>query len=107
MPNAPYISELVRAIRAMHGVKAVYLETVPVREGFRGQVAWEGEVIVFAISGHPKAKQCFAWGVRQEDGTGWEVTAVLAIPPVTSAGMAVKSAIVAYARQHNQSDERP
>ena len=94
-----YRAELKKAILATHGVKASFLETVPVKEVFRGEVAWQGDVEVFAITGHPKAKQCFAWGVRTDDDKGWDVTAVLGIPPVITPELAVKAAIVAHARQ--------
>lgn len=94
-----YISELRKAIKAVHGCEASRLETVPVKEVFRGETAWEGNVEVFAVTGHPKTNQCFAWGVRRSDNKGWDVTAVLAIPPITSPELAVKAAIAAYARQ--------
>jgi hypothetical protein len=71
-----------------HGVTASHFETVAVKELFRGEVAWDGEVEVFNVADHPKAKQCFAWGVRRDDGKGWDVTPQLA----------VKAAIAAYAR---------
>lgn len=93
-----YLSELRKAIKAVHGCNATHLETVPVTEVFRGEIAWEGNVEVFAVSGHAKAKQCYAWGVRRDDDKGWEITAVLGLPPVTSPETAVKVAIAAYAR---------
>lgn len=77
------------------------MKTVPVTEIFQGKVAWRGDVEVFTVS-HPKAKQCFAWGVRRDDDKGWDVTAVLGIPPVITPELAVKAAIVAYARQQQQ-----
>lgn len=94
-----YFAELVEAIRAVHGLEAVHLASVPVKEVFRGETAWEGEVEVFTVSGHPKATQCFAWGVRSADNKGWEVTTVLGVPPITTPQTAVKAAIAAYARQ--------
>ncbi len=100
-----YLSELRKAIKAVHGCDASHLDTAPVNEVFRGSVAWSGEVEVFAITGHPKAKQCFAWGVRRDDGKGWDVTTVLAVHPVTTPEIAVKAAIAAYARQ--QTPPRP
>jgi hypothetical protein len=94
-----YISELSRAIKATHGCDALHVMTVPVKEVFQGQTAWEGAVEVFNILGHPKAQRCYAWGYPNDDGKGWMVTAVLAIPPVTSPQMAVKAALVAHAQQ--------
>jgi hypothetical protein len=94
-----YLSELRSAIKAVHGCDAAHTATVPVKEVFRGQVAWQGDVEVFDVTGHAKAKQCFAWGVRRDDDKGWDVTAVLGVPPVVTPELAVKAAIVAHARQ--------
>jgi len=94
-----YQTELKKAIAALHGGSALWLETVPVKEVFRGEVAWEGAVEVFGLSGHPTANRCFAWGVRRDDDKGYEVTAVLAVPPILTPQAAVKAAIAAYARQ--------
>jgi hypothetical protein len=51
---------LLDAIRHMHGCEATFVESVPVRETFRGATAWEGEVQVFDVIGHPTAKRCYA-----------------------------------------------
>jgi hypothetical protein len=83
----------------MHGGAAIWVSTVPVKEVFQGKTAWEGDVEVFDLPAHPKAKRCFAWGVRRDDGKGWDVTAVLAVPPITTPENAVKAAIAAYAKQ--------
>jgi len=99
-PNvSDYRAELKRATEAMHGGSALWLETVPVKEVFRGETAWEGDVEVFVLSGHPKAKHCYAWGVRRDDDKVWEITAVLGIPPVVTPELAVKAAIVAHAHK--------
>jgi hypothetical protein len=92
-----YIGELKKAIRDLHGCKAEHVESVPVREEFRGQVVWEGEVEVFNIRGHPKAKRAYAWSHDTENGKRY--VAVLEIPPVDSANKAVKAAIVDEARK--------
>lgn len=92
-----YVNELAKAIRYTHGANASHVESVPVTEVFRGKTIWEGHVEVFTITGHPRAKQCFAWGFK--DGKGWQITAVLCLPPVTSPETAVKVAIAAHARQ--------
>jgi hypothetical protein len=94
-----YHKELKRAIRLTHGLEATYRETVPVTELWNGKPAWDGDVEVFDVAGHPKAKQCFAWGFQPEGSKEWEITAVLGVPPVTTPAIAVKVAIVAHARQ--------
>jgi len=73
---------------------------VPVHEVFRGETAWKGTVEVFDLSGHRKAKRCYAW--QYEDGTETKTVAVLEIPPVDSPESAVKVAIAAKARSSRQ-----
>lgn len=93
-----YLSELKSAIRALHGTEAVHTATVPVKEVFKGQTAWEGEVEVFDLTGHPKAKKVYAWGYPKETVPGWEITTVIELPPVTSPETAVKISIAARAK---------
>lgn len=93
-----YLERLDEAIVKTHGCEGVHLRSVPVREVFQGKVAWEGVVEVFALSTHPKAKHCYAWGYQTDSGK-WEAVAVLELPPVTSPETAVKVAIAAQARR--------
>ena len=68
---------------------------MPVHEVFRGKTVWQGEVEVFDLNGHPKAKRAYAWA--HLDGKHDEHTqyvAVLEIPPVDSARRAVQVHIV-------------
>ncbi len=30
-------------------------------ERFQGETVWEGEVLIFALQGHPEATTCYAW----------------------------------------------
>jgi hypothetical protein len=60
-------------------------------------VAWEGDVEVYELLCHPKAKRCYAWSY--EDGGQIKTVAVLEIPPVDSAETAVKVAIAAQAKK--------
>lgn len=94
-----YLAELQTAIHALHGCEAAHVATVPVKEVFRGETAWEGEVEVFALTDHAKAKRCHAWGYPKDTGKGWEITTVLEIPPVTGPETAVKAAIAAHAKK--------
>ena len=34
---------------------------MPVHEVFRGETVWQGDVEVFDLTGHPKAKRAYAW----------------------------------------------
>ncbi|HEY6188674.1 MAG TPA: hypothetical protein VIW80_13540 [Pyrinomonadaceae bacterium] len=92
-----YIDELKEAIRRLHGCKADHVETVPIKEVFQGQTVWEGDVEVFNIRGHPKAKRAYAWS--HETDRGKRYVAVLELPPVDSAQKAVKAAIVEEAKR--------
>ena len=73
---------------------------MPVHEVFRGKIVWQGNVEVFDLNGHPKAKRCYAWS--HLDGPKDERTrfvAVLEIPPVESAKTAVQASIMADAKK--------
>jgi len=93
-----YLAELKHAIRQSHGCEATHANSMPVKETFRGEVAWDGIVEVFQISGHPKAKLCYAWGYPPEKGPR-EIITVLGLPPVNSPETAVRVAIAAHARK--------
>ena len=96
-----YIKSLMDAIRRLHGCDASYLETIPITEIFQGKIAWQGDVEVFNIRGHPKAKRCYAWA-HDTDNTGKRYVAVLELPPVDSAQRAVKAAIVEEIRSKRE-----
>ena len=91
-----YVEEIMHAIRELHGCESAHVRTVPVAEVFKGRVIWSGEVEVFDLTGHARAKRVYAWGYPNGRG-GWEITAVLEIPPVASPETAVKAAIAALA----------
>ncbi len=86
-----YLQDLKTAIQRLHGCDSTHLETVPVKEEFRGAVVWEGDVEVYALHGHPKAARCYAWSYPEADETRY--FAVLGLPPVESAKTAVQVAI--------------
>ena len=88
------IPEIQLAVEKAAGRPAKHIESVIVVEGWKDAVVWEGEVEVFLLEGHPKAKRAYGW--RNWEG---DFTAVLEIPPVDSANTAVKVAIAAKARQ--------
>ena len=69
-------------------------------EVFRGETVWEGDVEVFDLTGHPKAKRCYAWShVDGADDDDERFVAVLEIPPVESPVTAVRLQIVADAKK--------
>ena len=73
-------------IQHLHKCGAVYRETVPVREVFNGKTIWEGDVEVFDLTEHPKAKCCYGWNHGEPE----EFITILELPPVTDAPSAVK-----------------
>lgn len=89
-----YIPELRATIRRLHNCEASHSRTESVKQMLDGRVLWEGDVEVFALLGHDNALRCYAWGHLNTDGL-WEVTTVLAIPPVISAETAVLAAVAA------------
>ena len=94
MGMSPYLDELRDVIRRLHGVESSHIESVPVKEMFRGETVWEGKVEVFKLHGHPKTNRAYAWShdTNDPDRPKRHVT-VLHIPPVLSAAMAVRAAI--------------
>jgi len=86
-------------IRQLHGCDSTHVKTVPVHEVFRGKTVWQGEVEVFNVTGHAKAKRCYVWSHREgPNDTGERFVAVLEIPPVVSPQTAVKAAIVSESK---------
>lgn len=91
-----YIARLQVAVSQLHNCGAVHRNTVPVTEVFEGKTIWQGEVEVFDLNGHPKAKRAYGWSHREgKNDEGERFVTVLEIPPVTSPESAVKVAIAA------------
>ncbi len=65
LPDEAYISTLQRIIAELHNCSSEYAETVHIKETVPGRVLWEGNVEVFTLIIHPRAKRCFAWIRRQ------------------------------------------
>ena len=94
-----YIDRLQVAVPQLHNCGAVHRSTVPVHERFQAKSIWNGEVEVFDLNGHPKAKPVYAWSHREgPDDQGERFVAVLEIPPVDSAQRAVQVQIVKDAK---------
>lgn len=95
MPSSEYIAELRDVIKRLHGVDSTHIESVPIKEEFKGSTVWEGIVEVFDLVGHPKASRVYAWTHDTDDPKKprRHVT-VLHIAPVESAITAVRASIV-------------
>jgi hypothetical protein len=95
-----YLDRLQVAIQHLHNCGAVWRESVPVHEMFRGKTVWRGDVEVFDLTGHPKAQRCYAWSHPDgPDNRNEPFVAVLEIPPVVGPQAAVKAGIVAEIRR--------
>ncbi|MFI5299641.1 MAG: hypothetical protein ACHREM_16265 [Polyangiales bacterium] len=101
MPQPPpNVDDLVKAIKATHGVDAKWLEGVPVQETFDGAVAWAGVVEIFEVA-HPKASRVYAWSYRPDDTTTrMRTVAVLGAGPVVDAQTAVRAMLIAQAKKN-------
>jgi hypothetical protein len=91
------LANIQKAVEKAAECAATHLETVAVVEGFAGQIIWQGEVEIFTLESHAKAKRAYGWQIG--DGKDAQFTAVLEIPPVDSPNTAVRAAIAAKARQ--------
>ena len=91
-----YLARVQVAVSQLHNCGALWRETHPVHEIFNGQTVWQGEVEVFDLNGHPKAKRAYAWSHREGDkDEGERFVAVLELPPVNSPVTAVRASIMA------------
>ena len=88
------IKSLQKAILDLHGCKAIWIESVPVKEVFEGETVWEGVVQVFDLIDHPKAKRCYTWSHELEGTKKKRFFAVLHQGVVDSAKKAVRAAII-------------
>jgi len=94
-----YIEELQDIIRRLHGAEATHIESVPVKETFKGETVWEGIVEVFELTGHATAHRNYAWA--HESGTPDKPVrhvTVLHLHPIKSAEDAVRAVILQEAR---------
>ena len=94
MTDPAGLPALLDAIRHLEGCAATWVESVPVHEKDGSQIVWAGEVQVFDLVGHPKAKRAYAWS-HATTGTKRRFHVVLHLPPVDGPVMAVKTAVYA------------
>jgi len=88
-----YLAEIQAVFLKLHGCDATYVESVSVVEEFQGKPIWEGDVEVFDLKGHPKARRGYGWGYVTTESGGRRYFTVLELPPVDSPQTAVKAAI--------------
>jgi len=101
--SAEYIDRLHTVVSRLHRCGSVHRNTVPVQLANGDEILWKGEVEVFDLLGHPKAKRCFAWAYRtarsDKSGDTERAIAILDIPPIDSPQAAVRAALSAAQRQ--------
>ena len=85
---------LQEAVQNLHKCKATFREVVHVIDHFERLTAWEGEVHVFDLEGHPTASVCYAWSSAIEGSDKRKFYAVLHALPVRSPIEAVRASIV-------------
>ena len=86
-------------IKQLHKCEAIHEKTVFVDEKFQGNAIWQGEIEVFELIGHPKAKRCFAW-LHEEERKGVRPIALLDRWPVNSPQAAIRFAIAFHIPIH-------
>ena len=97
MPEASHI-ELKHAVESQHGGTATFVQSTPVREQFRGDLAFTGNVAIFDLKDSPSgATRAYAWEQDRPDGRK-RYAAVLHLGGITGPIEAVRAAIVAEAR---------
>ena len=90
-----YLKTSEDAILRLHECQAEFVESVSVCETFQGETVWDGQVEVFSIRGHPKAKRAYAWGhIAEPENETMRYVTVLELPPITSPQTAVRAATV-------------
>src|SRR5678816_668385 len=96
-PPDDYLRRLQNAILQLNGCQSKYLEIATVSQtfvSFHKNTAWQGEVAVFEVYGHPTARRAYAWSYTTEhEKTRYII--VFEIPPVNSPETAVQAAIAA------------
>ncbi|MBC2714336.1 MAG: hypothetical protein HF978_03420 [Desulfobacteraceae bacterium] len=93
------IKNLKKAILDLHGCKSEWVESLPIKEVFQGQTAWEGVVEIFELIDHPTTKKCYAWSHAVDGSSKRKYIAVLHDGPVDSPEKAVRAAIVSEYRK--------
>lgn len=93
-----YKDTLRAAIKRLHGCDSTHVRTEKVAELHGAIPVWAGEVEVFDLTGHPKAKRAYAWSFENDKGKK-EHVAVLELPPVMNAQTAVQAYLISLSRK--------
>lgn len=93
--KSDYIARRQTTIQHLHNCATVWRASVPVHEVFGGKTVWAGAVECFDLTGHLKAKKCYAWS----NGEPEEIIAILELPPVQTVQDAVKVGVAYQIRK--------
>ena len=94
MSDPAGIPALIDAIRHLHDVGAKHVATERVVETHDGKIVWAGDIEIFDLIGHAKAKRCYAWSEATK-GDKRRFFAVLHGAPVESAQAALQASFLA------------
>jgi hypothetical protein len=97
------VATLREVIKHVHGVDARWVERVAVTDDGGARATWPGwtgEVQVFELVDHPKARRCYVWSYPAQGGLR-RFLAVLEEPPVHDAPSAVRAQMAADAHKKN------
>jgi len=87
--------QLKQTVERMHGGKATLVQSVLVKEAFKGAKGWEGLVHVFDLAYNPNATRAYAWSSPIEGSTKRRFFAVLHTDKINSPVAAVRARIMA------------
>jgi len=95
--SAERIKFLQDAFKQGHDLETTYVESVPVKDTFKGQTVWEGVVDVFDVKGDPNVKRAYGWRYKENGET--QYATVLGVVPISSPLGAVRAFIASQAQK--------
>lgn len=94
--------QLQHFVELLYSCRATFVQSVPVREKFRGKLAWDGIVHIFAIEDNPDAKRAYAWYSLIEGSEVRRIVAVLHQGLIRSPVDAIRAEILAEYRKREK-----
>jgi len=91
------IEALKQSIYENHACTAIYIQSVLVEETDNSKTLWTGQIEIFEIQGHEKAKIAYGWW---QENSSIELVTILALTPTMDA----RKAVQAYLMSQNESD---
>ena len=99
MSDEDKIKNLQQAVEDGFGCQAAYEKTSRVVESFEGSTVWQGDVMVFRVTGREDADTAYAWLEDVNDTDHVRVFTVLGRKPVNTANEAVRAALIQRYRE--------